>query len=38
VGKFSGGTLKLSRHDLASIQGPSRRGSKGGKGSKRGRR
>jgi hypothetical protein len=41
VGKFSGGTLKLSKHDLASIQGPSRKGGKGGrggKGSKRGRR
>ncbi|OKL62130.1 hypothetical protein UA08_02785 [Talaromyces atroroseus] len=35
VGKFAGGTLRLSKHDLASIQGPSR---KGGKGSKRGRR
>lgn len=38
VGKFSGGTLKLSKHDLASIQGPSRKGGKGGKGSRRGRR
>lgn len=41
VGKFSGGTLRLSKHDLASIQGPSRRGGKGargGKGPKRGRR
>jgi Domain of unknown function (DUF4602) len=44
VGKFAGGTLRLSKHDLASIQGPSRKGGKGGrggrggKGSKRGRR
>lgn len=38
VGKFSGGTLRLSKHDLASIQGPSRKGGRGGKGSKRGRR
>ncbi|EEA24490.1 pre-rRNA processing and 40S ribosomal subunit assembly [Talaromyces marneffei ATCC 18224] len=41
VGKFSGGTLRLSKQDLASIQGPSRKGrkgGKGGKGSKRGRR
>jgi hypothetical protein len=38
AGKFSGGTLKLSKHDLASIQGPSRKGGRGGKRSKRGRR
>ncbi|EED18237.1 conserved hypothetical protein [Talaromyces stipitatus ATCC 10500] len=31
VGKFSGGTLRLSKHDLASIQGPSRKAGRGGK-------
>ncbi|KAH8702575.1 hypothetical protein BGW36DRAFT_356688 [Talaromyces proteolyticus] len=35
VGKFSGGTLRLSNRDLTSIRGPS---SKGLKGTKRGRR
>jgi hypothetical protein len=36
VGKFSGGTLKLSRKDISDIEGPRRsafsRGGKGGKG------
>jgi len=31
VGKFSGGTLKLSRRDVASIQGPSASASRRGK-------
>lgn len=31
VGKFSGGTLKLSRRDVASIQGPSKSGSTNGR-------
>ena len=34
VGKFRGGTLKLSKHDVLDIQGPGRSGSRG----KRGRR
>lgn len=36
VGRFSGGTLKLSRKDVASIQGPPSRS--GGAVRKRGRR
>lgn len=29
IGKFKGGTLKLSEKDIASIEGPKRRGGKG---------
>lgn len=31
IGRFSGGTLKLSRSDLAGMQGPARRGGKRGR-------
>lgn len=31
IGKFSGGTLKLSRTDLAGLQGPAKRGGKRGR-------
>jgi hypothetical protein len=37
IGKFSGGTLKLSKKDISEIEGPRSSGTKGGRGGGRGR-
>jgi hypothetical protein len=40
IGKFAGGTLRLSHRDVMAVQGPKRIGgkSRGGRGGKRGRK